>query len=62
MTLLPPKDLRTSTHAHPQTWTREEAQRHLRERHDRIFRASYTDLHELLQVHRILHERMGERV
>lgn len=62
MTLLPPKDLRASTHAHPQSWTRENASAHLRERHNRVFRASYTELVELLQVHRILHERMGERV
>jgi len=62
MTLLPPRDLRTSTHAHPKDWTRESAHAHLRDRHNRVFLPRYTALDELAQIHRILHEQMGERV
>jgi len=43
-------------HDHPMRWTKDLAFTHLRLMHDRYFHA-VPDLEELLQVHRVLHER-----
>ena len=45
-------------HDHPMRWTKALALEHLRIQHGRRFRA-VPDLAELLQVHRVLHERMA---